>query len=58
VPPSGARRIFDPPQAYQIAQLSRAIAGVVAQTRATNAGRDTAHRRETSTMAAIGPQDD
>jgi len=43
---------------YQIAQLSRAIAGVVAQTRATNAGRDTAHRRETSTMAAIGPQDD
>jgi PAS domain S-box-containing protein len=43
---------------YQIAQLSRAIAGVVAQTRATNAGRDTGHRRETSTMAAIGPQDD
>jgi PAS domain S-box-containing protein len=43
---------------YQITQLSRAIAGVVAQTRATNAGRDTAHRRETSTMAAIGPQDD
>ena len=43
---------------YQITQLSRAIAGVVAQTRATNAGRDTAYRRETSTMAAIGPQDD
>jgi PAS domain S-box-containing protein len=43
---------------YEIAQLSRAIAGVVAQTRATNAGRDTAYRRETSTMAAIGPQDD
>jgi CheY-like chemotaxis protein len=43
---------------YQIAQLSRAIAGVVAQTREANAGHDAAHRREPSTIAATGPQDD
>jgi PAS domain S-box-containing protein len=43
---------------YQIAQLRRAIAGVVAQTREANAGQDAAHRREPSTIAATGPQDD
>jgi PAS domain S-box-containing protein len=43
---------------YQVAQLSRAIANVIAQTREANAGRDPGSGPETSKMAVTGSRPD